>query len=69
MAAKGYWSSPCGKTPEATLYSGMIKEITTKRKEAGRAASRCEFDTTAANVIRCFETTSGLEHYGYGAIR
>jgi hypothetical protein len=30
MAAKGYWSSPGGKTPAATLYSAILKEITTK---------------------------------------
>jgi HB1, ASXL, restriction endonuclease HTH domain len=33
MAQKGYWSSP-GKTPSATLYSGIIKEISTKGKES-----------------------------------
>jgi hypothetical protein len=27
MAAKGLWSSPGGKTPEATLYAAMIREI------------------------------------------
>ena len=30
MAAKGYWSSPGGKTPEASLYSAILREITTK---------------------------------------
>lgn len=30
MAAKGYWSSPGGWTPEATLYSAILREITTK---------------------------------------
>ena len=34
MAQKGYWSSPGGKTPASTLYSGMIKEIATKGKES-----------------------------------
>ena len=34
MAAKGYWSSPGGKTPASTLYSGIIKEISTKGKES-----------------------------------
>jgi len=34
MAQKGYWSSPGGKTPSATLYSGILKEITTKGKES-----------------------------------
>jgi HB1, ASXL, restriction endonuclease HTH domain len=34
MAQKGYWSSPGGKTPASTLYSGILKEVTTKGKES-----------------------------------
>jgi hypothetical protein len=34
MAAKGYWSSPGGKTPASTLYSAVLKEVTTKGKES-----------------------------------
>src|SRR5262245_45451522 len=34
MTAKGLWSSPSGKTPEATLYAAILREITTKGKEA-----------------------------------
>jgi HB1, ASXL, restriction endonuclease HTH domain len=34
MAAKGLWTSPGGKTPHATLYSALIREIATKGKEA-----------------------------------
>lgn len=34
MAAKGLWISPGGKTPHATLYSAMIREVATKGKEA-----------------------------------
>jgi hypothetical protein len=34
MAAKGYWSSPGGKTPASTLYSAVLKELTTKGKES-----------------------------------
>jgi hypothetical protein len=34
MAAKGYWSSPGGKTPEATLYSAILRELTTKGAQA-----------------------------------
>jgi hypothetical protein len=30
MAAKGYWTSPNGKTPSATLYSSMTREINLK---------------------------------------
>ena len=34
MAKKGYWTSPGGKTPAATLYSAILREISTKGKEA-----------------------------------
>ncbi len=34
MSAKGYWKSPGGKTPWATLYSAMLREINTKGKES-----------------------------------
>jgi hypothetical protein len=34
MAAKGYWSSPAGKTPAATLYSALLREINTKADAA-----------------------------------
>jgi hypothetical protein len=34
MAEKGYWKSPGGKTPAATLYSAILREITTKGKES-----------------------------------
>ena len=34
MAQKGYWSSPQGKTPAATLYSSLLRELTTKGKES-----------------------------------
>jgi hypothetical protein len=30
MAAKGYWTSPSGKTPAATLYSAILRETQTK---------------------------------------
>jgi hypothetical protein len=30
MAAKGYWTSPGGKTPHATLYSAILREIKSK---------------------------------------
>jgi hypothetical protein len=30
MAAKGYWTSPGGKTPHATLYSAILRELATK---------------------------------------
>jgi hypothetical protein len=30
MGAKKYWSSPGGKTPHATLYSAILRELQTK---------------------------------------
>jgi hypothetical protein len=34
MAAKALWTSPGGKTPWATLYSAIIREIALKGKES-----------------------------------
>jgi hypothetical protein len=34
MAARGYWTSPGGKTPAATLYSALLRELTTKGDQA-----------------------------------
>jgi hypothetical protein len=34
MTAKGYWTSPKGATPAATLYSAILREINAKGKEA-----------------------------------
>jgi len=34
MAAKGLWTSPGGKTPHATLYSAITREINDKGAEA-----------------------------------
>lgn len=34
MSAKKYWTSPGGKTPHATLYSAILREIQKKGKEA-----------------------------------
>jgi hypothetical protein len=34
MSKKGYWTSPGGATPQATLYSAMLREIKTKGNEA-----------------------------------
>src|SRR5262249_8817390 len=36
MAAKGYWTSPGGKTPAATLYSAILRETQT-RGDASRS--------------------------------
>lgn len=47
MAANGYWTSPNGLTPSATLYAAMIREISVKgdqsrfkREGAGKFALR-----------------------------
>ncbi len=34
MAEQGLWSSPNGKTPEATLYAAILREITAKGPQA-----------------------------------
>src|SRR5438874_1509079 len=34
MAAREYWSSPGGKTPSATLYSAILRELATKGDKA-----------------------------------
>jgi HB1/ASXL restriction endonuclease-like protein with HTH domain len=34
MAAKAYWASPAGKTPAATLYAAMTREIKIKGAQA-----------------------------------
>ncbi len=34
MAARGLWSSPNGKTPHATLYAAMLREIKAKGADA-----------------------------------
>ncbi len=34
MASKGYWTSPGGKTPDATLYAAILREMQTKGEQA-----------------------------------
>ena len=34
MADKGYWTSPGGQTPHATLYSAILREVNVKGKDA-----------------------------------
>ena len=48
MSEKGLWSSPRGKTPWATLYSSMIREIST----AGRASRFKKVDRGAFTFNR-----------------
>ena len=34
MSEQGLWSSPNGKTPHATLYAAMLREVNAKGKDA-----------------------------------
>ena len=34
MAAKGYWTSPRGLTPQATLFAAISREVRAKGKDA-----------------------------------
>lgn len=34
MATQGLWSSPNGKTPEATLYAAVLREVRDKGTSA-----------------------------------
>jgi len=44
MSAKKYWTSPGGKTPHATLYSAILREIQKKGDDARfRKAERGRF--------------------------
>ena len=48
-AAKGYWTSPGGKTPHATIYAAMTVEIAKKGDQARfKKADRGLFTVTAA---------------------
>jgi hypothetical protein len=48
MAEQGLWSSPNGKTPEATLYAAILREIGTKGDAARfRKVERGQFASTA----------------------
>jgi hypothetical protein len=49
MAAKGLWSSPNGKTPSATLYAAILREINRLGKEARfKKTERGHFAATQA---------------------
>jgi hypothetical protein len=48
MAAKGYWTSPGGKTPHATLYAAIAREIKLKT-EASRFRKAAKGQFAAAN--------------------
>ena len=48
MAKKGYWKSPGGRTPHATIYAAMHREIQNKGKDA--RFKKAELGKFAANV-------------------
>ena len=55
MAAKGYWSSPGGQTPAATLYSGILRELSTKGEQARFVKTdRGKFALRAKPQRQCF---------------
>ena len=50
MAAKGYWTSPGGQTPHATLYAAILREIKVKGSESRFVkAERGKFTLNAAS--------------------
>jgi hypothetical protein len=49
LAVKKLWTSPGGKTPHATLYSAILREINEKGKDARFVKTeRGKFAATAA---------------------
>jgi HB1, ASXL, restriction endonuclease HTH domain len=47
MTAKGYWTSPAGKTPASTLYAALLRELRTKQDQARfRKTERGKFGLT-----------------------
>lgn len=49
MAEQGLWQSPGGKTPQATLYAAMIREISQKGREARfKKVDRGQFEYAGA---------------------
>jgi len=51
MAAQGYWTSPAGKTPVATLSAAMHREIATKGGAARfRKVERGQFARAGGKV-------------------
>jgi hypothetical protein len=47
MASKGYWATPGGKTPHATLYASIAREIRDKGKDSRfKKSERGKFAST-----------------------
>lgn len=63
MAEKKLWISPGGKTPSATLYSSILREITTNGKESRfKKAERGKFVATGKR--QSGEKSSNLTPHG-----
>ena len=43
MAEKGYWTTPGGKTPAATLYSAILRELKKGKDSRFKKADRGKF--------------------------
>ena len=51
MSAQGLWTSPGGKTPHATLYAAILREINTKGNDARfRKVNRGQFVATGSEA-------------------
>lgn len=51
MSAQGLWTSPGGKTPHATLYASILREINTKGKDARfKKVDRGQFVATGSEA-------------------
>ncbi|MDB5384386.1 MAG: restriction endonuclease, partial [Planctomycetaceae bacterium] len=54
MSAKGYWTSPGGQTPQATLYAAILREINVKGVESRFAKTdrgRFGLNTVASEAV------------------
>ena len=50
MTAKGYWTSPGGKTPHATLYSAILRELAKGETSRFVKTDRGRFVAASANA-------------------
>ena len=65
MAAKKLWTSPGGKTPHATLYSAILREINTKGNDARfKKTERGKFAANALMPATGFRPTPHVRHRG-----
>src|SRR5262249_26203045 len=70
MADKGYWTSPGGKTPAATLYSSILRELQTSDAfDAGDGDEAIRSAQVARILIQdTGKSTSLLTHLGASGI-